>query len=205
MRQGIIAGLSVAFVAIVLIVSLIIVQTRTPANRFEACLTGGVAGGDVGGPFSLIDQSGMRVTDRDVITEPSLVYFGYTFCPDVCPFDVARNALAVDILAEQGQSVTPVFVTVDPARDTVEYLADFAANHHPKMIALTGTKEEIAMAARAYRAFYSRGDGDDEYYLMNHSTLTYLMLPDHGFVQFFRNDLPAEDLAEQVACFVAAA
>ncbi|MGB0797785.1 MAG: SCO family protein [Planktomarina sp.] len=181
-------------------------EMRKPANRFEACTTGGVAGGNIGGPFELVNHLGDTVTDVDVLAEPSLVYFGYTFCPDVCPVDVSRNSVAVDILAETGRSVTPVFITIDPTRDTPEYLFDFVTNNHPKMIGLTGTQEQIAKAARAYKAYYRKQDGDDpEYYLMDHSTFTYLMMPGHGFVDFLRNDLDPEQMADRVACFIDAA
>ena len=165
----------------------------------NTCSVGSVAGGaEIGGPFSLIDQNGDRVTDTDVITEPSLVYFGYTFCPDVCPFDVTRNVEAVDLLAEKGISATPIFITVDPERDIYEDLWFYAEAMHPKMIALTGTPEDIKAAADQYRAVYAKnGEGED--YLVDHSTFTYLMDPD-GFQGFFRRNLYAEEIADQVAC-----
>jgi len=169
-----------------------------------ACGATAVAGGDIGGPFELISETGETVTHEDVITEPTLVYFGYTFCPDVCPLDAARNAAAVDILAEQGISVTPLFITIDPARDTPEVVGEYTDNFHPKMIGLTGSDEQIAAASKAYRTYYSKADDDPEYYLMQHSTFTYLVLPDEGFVEFFKQPTPAEEMAEKTACFVAA-
>lgn len=162
-------------------------------------------GGQIGGPFTLVNEAGETVTDKDVITEPSLVYFGYTFCPDVCPLDVARNAIAVDILADEGVSVTPVFITIDPARDTPEILTQFTDNFSEKMIGLTGTDAQIAQAAKAYRTTYAKLDDDPEYYLMQHMRFTYLMMPDTGFVEFFRGDDSPEVMAERVACFVDAA
>jgi protein SCO1/2 len=137
-----------------------------------------------------------------VITEPTVVYFGYTFCPDVCPLDAARNAAAVDILAEQGISVTPVFITIDPARDTQDVVGEYTDNFHPKMIGLTGSDEQIAAVSRAYKTYYSKADDDPDYYLMQHSTFTYLVLPETGFVEFFRQPTPAEEVAEVTACFV---
>ena len=158
--------------------------------------------GDIGGPFELVNGQGETVTDADVITEPALVYFGYTFCPDVCPFDVSRNVDAVDILAERGISVTPVFISIDPERDTVDIVADYAANMHEKMIALTGSEEQVAAASKAYKTYYkAHKDGTDEY-LVDHSTFTYLVLPEHGFVEFFRRDVSAEEMAERTACVV---
>jgi protein SCO1/2 len=174
-------------------------------DRFAECRTGQVAGGSgqIGGPFTLVNAAGETVTDADVITEPSLLYFGYTFCPDVCPLDVARNAVAVDLLEERGHEVTPVFISVDPARDTPEVVGDFAANLHPRMIGLTGSPEQVKAASQAYRTYYNaHDDGEDEFYLVDHSTFSYLVLPEHGFVEFFRRDLDPEEMAERIACFV---
>ncbi len=159
-------------------------------------------GNQIGGPFELVNAEGQTVTDTDVITEPSLVYFGYTFCPDVCPLDTARNAEAVDILAERGMSVTPIFITVDPARDTPEIVGDFAYNLHEKMIGLTGSPEQVDAASKEYRTYYKLHDTSDEFYLVDHSTFTYLVFPEAGFVEFFRRDVPAETMADRVACFV---
>ncbi len=169
------------------------------------CGATAVAGETIGGPFTLLNGQGQLVTERDVITEPSLVYFGYTFCPDVCPLDVARNVTAVDILDERGISVTPVFISIDPARDTPDIVADYAANFHPRMIGLTGSDEQVAAASQAYRTYYAKSGDDPDYYLMNHSTFTYLVLPDHGFVEFFRQSESPEAMADRVACFAAVA
>ena len=161
-----------------------------------------VAGGDnIGGPFTLVSETGAQVTDKDVITQPTLIYFGYTYCPDVCPLDVVRNAEAVDILAEQGVDVTPVFISVDHGRDTPETMDDFTANIHPDMIGLTGTEEQVRAAAKAYRYVYQiQDEGDPDYYLINHMTLSYLMTPEDGFVTGFTRDLSPAQLAEQAAC-----
>lgn len=156
----------------------------------------------IGGPFELVNSDGQTVTDAEVITEPTLVYFGYTFCPDVCPLDTARNAEAVDILAERGLSVTPVFISIDPNRDTPEIVGDFAYNLHEKMIGLTGSPEQVDAASKAYRTYYKSHDTSDEFYLVDHSTFTYLMLPETGFVEFFRRDTSAEAMADRVQCFV---
>jgi protein SCO1/2 len=201
----------VAFIAgaamtIVLGGTFLITQIMVPAKRFEDCVSGGVVGGAIGGPFELTNHKGEMVTDVDVLDQPALVYFGYTFCPDVCPMDVARNVVAVEILAESGLQVKPVFITIDPVRDTVGYLADFVANNHSDMIGLTGTAEQVAKAARAYKVYYRKQSGDDEeYYLMDHSNFTYLMIPDIGFVDFLRSDIPPQKVADRVACVINAA
>lgn len=175
------------------------------ADRFAQCRESQIAGGDIGGPFTLLDSSGRTVTDAEVFTKPSLVYFGYTFCPDVCPLDNVRNAQAVDDLAARGLDVTPVFISIDPGRDTPEVVGDFARNIHPKMIGLTGSPEQVKAASTAYKTYFkAQGDGSDPYYLVDHSTFTYLVLPGHGFVDFFRRDTPPEEMADRTACFIAA-
>jgi protein SCO1/2 len=179
---------------------------RPAGSQFAECGSTVVAGeADIAGPFTLVSETGETVTDADVITKPSLVYFGYTFCPDVCPLDSARNAEATDLLAERGIDVQPVFISIDPGRDTPEVVRDFTDIFHPKMIGLTGSPEQVAAASRVYRTYYKAQETDDEYYLVDHSTFTYLVLPEHGFVEFFRRDATAEEIAETTACFVNAA
>lgn len=177
-------------------------------DAFAACRSSVISGGagSVGGPFTLTDENGKTVTDRDVLSGPALVYFGYTYCPDVCPVDAARNAAAVDVLDERGYDVTPVFITVDPRRDTAAWLKEWTDLIHPRMIGLTGTDDQIRAVAQAYKTFYKVPDdpvGDD--YLVDHMTHTYLMLPKEGFVEFFSRDVSADALADQVSCFIDAA
>ncbi|NEX48120.1 SCO family protein [Pseudotabrizicola algicola] len=197
------AALAAAAVAGLLGGTGLYVYLKQEDDAFAQCRGGQVGGGDIGGPFTLVDESGATVTDADVLTKPSLIYFGYTFCPDVCPLDAARNADAVDLLEEMGVDVTPVFISVDPERDTPEVLAEFTDNLHPKMIGLTGTPEQVRTASQAYKTFYRKQDGDPDYYLVDHSTFTYLTLPGVGFVDFFRRDDTAEQMAQRVACFAA--
>ncbi len=161
-----------------------------------------VAGGAIGGPFELISETGATVTDTDVITRPTLVYFGYTFCPDVCPLDVMRNAQAAYMLEDQGIDIGTAFITVDPARDTVEVVRDFTDNFHEDMIGLTGSPEQVKAASQAYRTYFQIQEGDPEFYLVDHSTQTYLMFPETGFATFFRNDTPPARVAEVTACFI---
>jgi protein SCO1/2 len=167
-----------------------------------ACGDTAVAGGAIGGPFELVSETGATVTDTDVITKPTLVYFGYTFCPDVCPLDSMRNAQAAYMLEDQGIDIATVFISVDPARDTVEVVRDFTDNFHEDMLGLTGSPEQVKAASQAYRTYYQIQEGDPEYYLVDHSTQTYLMFPETGFATFFRNDTPPERVAEVTACFI---
>src|SRR6056297_3221814 len=179
-------------------------------DRFAQCRASNVAGGagQIGGPFELVSETGETVTEEDVIDKPALIYFGYTFCPDVCPLDAARNAAAVDILEERGYMVKPVFISVDPARDTPEVLAEFTDYLHPRMLGLTGSEAQVRAASKAYRTYYQAQEpeeGAEEYYLVDHSTMSYLSLPGHGFVEFFRRDVTPEKMADRVACFADAA
>ena len=171
---------------------------REPAYNCEP--TGVIAGkAEIGGPFELVTHKAVTVTEKDVINDLTLIYFGYTFCPDICPLDMARNVEAVDLLDEAGIDVTPVFITIDPARDTPQVLSDYVDVMHPKMVGLTGTESQIATAAKAYKTFYRKnGEGGD--YLMDHMRFTYLMSP-NGFLDFLRSELTPEELAKKAACY----
>ena len=176
----------------------------TATDPFEPCRASTIAGGadQIGGPFELLNAEGKTVTDEDVITEPTLLYFGYTFCPDVCPLDTVRNADAVDVLKGRGYDAQTVFISIDPERDTPEVVGDFAANISEDMIGLTGSPEQVRAASQTYRTYFKKQPADDEYYLVDHSTFTYLVLPGHGFVEYFRRDMPPEQLAERAACYI---
>ncbi|EYD74179.1 Cytochrome oxidase biogenesis protein Sco1/SenC/PrrC, putative copper metallochaperone [Rubellimicrobium mesophilum DSM 19309] len=174
-------------------------------DAFADCRGGQVAGGDLGGPFTLVNGAGQAVTDQEVFTEPSILYFGYTSCPDVCPLDMARNAQAADILRERGIEVTPVFVSVDPARDTPDVVGAYARNFGEDAIGLTGSPEQVDAAAKAYRVLYAKQDDDPEYYSVQHSAFSYLVLPGVGFVDFVNRDETPEGLADRMQCFAEAA
>lgn len=207
-RTTLYALAAAVFVATVLLVNFAVPLFRSgDADMFADCRASAVAGGagQIGGAFTLVDENGVTVTDADVITKPSLIYFGYTYCPDVCPLDAARNADAIALAQEAGHDVQGLFISIDPERDTPELLREFTDYLHPDMIGLTGTPEQVKAASDAYRTFYRKQDGDPEYYLVDHSTFSYLTLPEHGFVEFFRRDVPAEALADQMACFIDAA
>lgn len=157
----------------------------------------------LGAPFALVGETGEVVTSVDLFDRPSLVYFGYTFCPDICPVDVVRNAAAVDLLAERGVAVRPVFVTVDPRRDTPEVLADFSASIHPEMVGLTGSPEQMEAVANAYGAMFALPDtAEDPFYLVGHSTYTYLVLPERGVADRMSRTLGAEMMADRIACLL---
>jgi protein SCO1/2 len=196
-----IAAIAAVFVAGAGLIAMVFLSRDTGESQFASCGSTAVAG-DLGGPFTLVNGDGETVTSESVITEPTLIYFGYTYCPDVCPLDVDRNAAAVEILEERGTSVTPVFISIDPARDTPEVVRDFAEAMHPRMIGLTGSKEQVAAASKAYRTYYSAHPPVDGEYLVDHSTFSYLVTPEQGFVEFFRRELTPEQLADKIGCFI---
>ena len=172
-------------------------------DRFAECRPSTALGNsNIGGEFELINQNGQTVTDKDIFKEPTILYFGYTFCPDICPLDTYRNAEAVDLLDKNEISVTPVFVSIDPERDTPEVIGDFVRFHHPKMIGLTGSKDQIDQVSKLYKTYYKAQRSKDDLYLVDHSTLTYLILPEYGFVEFFRRDKSADEIADITACFI---
>ena len=206
MNRTVTATVSALAIAALLGATWYLTRSSGTQDKYAACRSSAVAGGAaIGGPFTLVDETGKTVTDKDVIDQPSLVYFGYTFCPDVCPLDNARNAEAIEILESRGTIVKPVFISIDPDRDTPELLADFTDYLHPRMVGLTGTPEQVKVASQAYRTYYKKHEpeaGDEDYYLVDHSTFSYLVFPDEGFIEFFRRDITPEQMADKVQCFM---
>jgi protein SCO1/2 len=151
----------------------------------------------VGGPFTLIDGDGRPVTDQSWHGKYLLVYFGYTFCPDVCPTTLSNVAGALDKMGAKADLVQPLFITVDPRRDTPAVVKQYAAAFGPRIIGLTGSPEQIAAAAKAYRVYYAEhrtGPGPDDY-SMDHSSVLYLMGPDGRFIAPVRADENGPEIA----------
>jgi protein SCO1 len=178
------------------------IELQRQGDTFAECRGTVVAGGQIGGPFTLLDGDGRTVTDKDVLAKPALVYFGYSFCPDVCPLDNARNAAVSEDLVKLGQDVVPIFISVDPKRDTPQVMKDYASNISPRMVGLTGTEDEVRAAASAYKVYYSIPKPDDPYYTVDHTTFTYLMLPGRGFMDVFDRDATEEDMVKRVSCYL---
>lgn len=159
---------------------------------------------DIGGPFELVDHTGKTVTDKSFHGQFVLLFFGYGFCPDVCPTELANMAAAMDILGPKADKVTPVFISVDPERDTPEFLNDYVKNFHPRLVGLTGTPEDIAAVAKAFKVYYAKSResaGDD--YLMDHTSYVYLMGPDGKFLAVYRSQTDPKEIASSVADFIA--
>jgi len=154
----------------------------------------------IGGPFQLENGDGKAVTDRDFRGKYMLVYFGYTFCPDVCPTTLNAVADAMDKLGSGASKVRPVFITVDPKRDTPAVVKQYAAAFGPSITGLTGTPEEIAQVAREYRVYFAEhrtGTGPNDY-TMDHSSILYLMAPDGSFVAPVRADQSGDEMAAEL-------
>jgi protein SCO1/2 len=151
----------------------------------------------IGGPFHLIDQNGQARSDSDFRGQYLLVFFGYTNCPDVCPTTLNTLTNAMDKLGSDAARVTPLFITVDPERDTPAVMKAYAANFTPRLVALSGSPDAIAAAAKLYRIYYKKvGQGAD--YSMDHTALLYLMGPDGNYLAHFSPDATADDIAKDL-------
>lgn len=152
----------------------------------------------LGGPFELTAHTGARMRDSDFRGRFLLIFFGYTYCPDVCPTTLGTVAVVMDQLGDLAAQVQPLFITVDPERDTPATLAEYVAQFHPRIIGLTGTTEEIAAVARSYRAFYRKvvpEGGNAQDYLLDHSAYLYLVDPEGHFVRVFSHTQSPEEIA----------
>ncbi|CAN0326777.1 unnamed protein product, partial [Ascophyllum nodosum] len=143
----------------------------------------------LGGPFTLVDMHGRPVTDKDFQGSFVMLYFGFCYCPDICPSELVKvGAIAEKLQAKLGEgAVKPVFVSVDPDRDSIAQLRHYSQDFHPSIAYLTGTKDQVAKAAKAYRVYFSKTEEheDDEDYLVDHSIVIYLIAPNGEFLDFF--------------------
>ena len=175
--------------------------------RFTAPPESNLAGSSIGGAFSLVDQDGRPVTDRDFAGKYRLMYFGYTFCPDICPTDVAviARGLKTYEAAQPARAarVQPIFVTVDPERDDPKSLKAFVSAFHPRFIGLTGTPVQIAAVAKAYGIYAKKfPTSDPENYLVDHLAVIYLFGPGGAPIAFVPHGATAEDIARMLQTHV---
>jgi protein SCO1/2 len=153
--------------------------------------------GHVGGPFELIDHTGKTRTDADFRGKLLLVYFGYTTCPDICPTDLMQISLAVEKLGNDGADVQPLFISVDPERDTTDVLAQYVANFHPRLIGLTGTPAQIRAVAESYKVYFAKYlPPDGAVYLIDHTGFVYLMGRSGEYLGFFPPGTSADRMVE---------
>jgi len=159
----------------------------------------------IGGPFELVNQNGETVTQADFDGKYMMIYFGYTFCPDVCPTELQVMGDALDLMPDDiANEITPVFFTVDPERDTVDAMKAYVPHFHERMVGLTGTVAQTTAAAKAYRVYYAKsipeGEPDNtDSYLMDHSSFVYLMDRKGQFIRHFNYGTTPEDMAKGVA------
>lgn len=162
-------------------------------------VTGTTAAVTIGGPFELVNGAGETVTEQDFRGQWMLVYFGYTFCPDVCPTSLGTAVAALDGMDPAlEEKITPVFITVDPERDTPEVVGEYVSHFHPRMVGLTGTQEQVDAAVQGYRAYYKKQPQEDGPYLMDHSAVTYLMNPEGEFVRHFSHGIAPDAMADGI-------
>lgn len=166
-----------------------------------------LAGARMGGAFTLVNQDGKTVTDRDFADKYRLIYFGYSFCPDVCPVDVQRLMQGVSAFEKSDQAsaakLQPIFITVDPQRDTPSVLKQFVTAFHPRLIGLTGTDAQIAEVAKRYAAVYQKAEGSSkETYLVDHSRTAVLYAPDGSPVALIPQDDTPQAIAKELARWV---
>src|SRR3954453_4750531 len=153
----------------------------------------------VGGPFELTDQTGHRRTDADFQGKLVVIYFGYTYCPDVCPTELQSISLALDKLGAAADTVQPLFITVDPGRDTPARLADFVSSFHPRLIGLTGSLAEIRKTAVAYRTFFAKsGATTADHYSVDHTGFIYLLGKDGRYLGFLPPSLSPDAIADAI-------
>ncbi len=156
-----------------------------------------------GGGFTLVDHEGKPASDQAFAGRHLLMLFGYTFCPDVCPTSLGSIVAALDLLEESGEAVQPLFVTLDPERDTPEVLAAYVAAFHPRLIGLTGSPEQIREVAHDYRVYYAKAESGDGDYLIDHSAYIYLIGPDGRTLTYLKHDASPETLAETIGGYLA--
>lgn len=160
----------------------------------------------IGGPFSLVSSTGHPFTDKDLLGSFSLIYFGFTNCPDICPEELDKMSTVVnDVAKTHGTVINPVFITCDPARDRVPYVAEYIADFHPRMIGLTGTYDAIKQACKSYRVYFSTPPGADPTsdYLVDHSIFFYLMDPEGKFIDAFGKSSTMEEVRDKVLDYIA--
>ncbi|CAN6230392.1 unnamed protein product [Urochloa humidicola] len=175
-------------------------QIEELKNRTSAVKPGQSVGtAAIGGPFKLLNHDGKPVTEKDFLGKWTLFYFGFTHCPDICPDELQKMAAAIDKIREKAKlDIVPVFITVDPERDTVEQVRDYVKEFHPDLIGLTGTTDEIRQVARAYRVYYMKTEEEGSDYLVDHSIVMYLMNPQMEFVKFYGKNYDTDSLADGI-------
>lgn len=154
----------------------------------------------VGGPFELVDHTGKTVTQDDYADAYKLVFFGFTYCPAICPTELQKVTLILDTLEQEtADKITPIFISVDPERDTVEQVSQYVEQFHPRLVGLTGTQEQIDAVTKSYKVFATKVENEMmEEYMMDHSAFLYLMDHDNKMVAMYPSTDTADDIAKDI-------
>ncbi len=182
--------LSVTLLLMLVITGISLLATRESTPSLPADSASGKA--SIGGAFTLIDRNGNSISDSEFRGKIMMVFFGFTHCPDVCPLTLATYTSTLELLGDKASLVAPVFITIDPARDTPERLKEFLANFDPRIIGLTGTEAQIKDVAALYKTYYSEEQGG----MMNHSALIYIMGKDGAYIEHFPHTIAPEKLTK---------
>ena len=193
--------LAAALLVLVVVAVLAIVKPRGGGPGQQQIVTGKAL---IGGPFSLTDHTGKRVTEKDYAGKFMLVFFGYTSCPDICPAETQVISAALDQLGGKAEIVTPLFITVDPDRDDVKKIASYVSNFHERLVGLTGSPEDIRAVTKVYRVFYEKvkSDASSDEYEMDHSSAVYLMSPEGEYLTHFSYGVGVDEMAAGIAKFL---
>lgn len=154
----------------------------------------------LGGPFDLLDRNGNPCTAEDLKGQYLLIYFGFSFCPDICPQEMEKQTFAVELIDKAlGPVLTPVFISVDPKRDTPQVVDEYCKEFHPRIVGLTGTQEQVKQVSRAYRVYYNEGVKNSEKdYLIDHSIIHYFVGKNGKFIEFFGKNMTAKEMADKI-------
>ncbi len=190
-----------AVLAVITATAIAFVMVTPPPQRPTVRTTGEAL---VGGPFTMVDQDGRTVTEDDFKGQVTVLYFGFTFCPDVCPTQLLALSSALDRLGKKADSIVPVFVSVDPERDTPRVLKDYVSNFHPSMVGLTGSPEQVAAMADAFYVTYYKVKNADTAaeYLMDHTSIVYVMGRDGKYLTHFTHSTTPEEMADTLKQFL---
>ena len=203
MKKRIITIVLAAVAGLVLAGSLAYIEKKGAAREEESTDLIPVTKDAFGEPFTLTDHTGKKVSDKDFTGKYRLIYFGFTYCPAICPTELAKITNTLKVLGDKGKEIQPLFITVDPERDTVEAMGKYVTLFTPSLIGLTGTPEEIKAVAKAYKIYYARVQEENmSDYTMDHSSFIYFMAPDDRLLQIFRMEDSADVMAKKITAWL---
>jgi protein SCO1/2 len=187
------------FLGTIIVLSVIIIITLKPDQTFKKSST--QISNLIGGEFSLLNQNAQPVTENFFLGNYALIFFGFTYCPDVCPTVLQTVSVSLDLLGKVATKIKPVFITIDPERDTPSVLKSYLENFHPFITGLTGTPDQVKKVAKAYGVYYARakeGKESKDNYFMDHSGGIYLMGPDGKFIKRFSHSVTPEEIVDKI-------